>query len=66
LGRIDVPVEVVVGDRDPVKRMYVGPLRLARKDWPVVEIDGAGHIDCILKKPFRDEVARWVRAHAKR
>jgi pimeloyl-ACP methyl ester carboxylesterase len=65
LKGIKVPVEVIVGERDPVKRMYVEPLRRARKDWPVVEIDGAGHIDCLLKRQFRDEVARWVRGHGK-
>ena len=64
LTKIDVPVEVIVGDRDPVKRLYVEPLQRVRKDWPVVEIEDAGHITCLLKERFRDEVAGWVRKHA--
>ena len=32
---IKVPAEVIVGDRDPVKRMYVEPLERIRPDWPV-------------------------------
>lgn len=61
LKKVEVPVKVIVGGRDPVKRMYVVPLQGVRKDWPVAEIDGAGHISCVLKKEFRDEIASWVR-----
>jgi pimeloyl-ACP methyl ester carboxylesterase len=61
LSKIDVPVEILIGDRDPVKPLYVAPLRLVRKDWPVVEVPDAGHIDCIVKKEFREGIARWVR-----
>ena len=57
---IKAPVEVVIGDRDPVKRLYVAPLQPVRKDWPVVEIKDAGHMDCIMKKEFRDAVTDWV------
>ena len=63
--KVDVPVEVIVGDRDPVKRLYVEPLQRVRKDWPVVEIADAGHITCVLKKDFREEVVRWVKANSK-
>jgi pimeloyl-ACP methyl ester carboxylesterase len=66
LKGIKVPVEVLVGDRDPVKRMYVAPLRQVRTDWPVVEIEDAGHINCIAKKSFREEVAGWVRKNSKK
>ena len=65
LKKIDVPVKVVVGSRDPVKRLYVEPLKAARKDWAVAEIPDAGHIDCAAKKQFRDEVAEWVRKNTK-
>lgn len=57
---IKAPVEVVIGDRDPVKRLYVAPLQPVRKDWPVVEIKDAGHMDCIMKKEFRDAVTEWI------
>ena len=66
LKRIRVPAEILVGDRDPVKPLYVVPLRPVRKDWPIVEIEGAGHINCIVKKSFRDEIAAWVRKHRDR
>lgn len=65
LKKIALPVEVLVGDRDPVKQLYVMPLRRGRPDWPVIEIAGAGHINCILKLQFRDEIATWIRRQSK-
>jgi pimeloyl-ACP methyl ester carboxylesterase len=61
LKSIKVPVEIVIGDRDPVRPLYVLPLQQVRKDWPVVEIRDAGHINCIIKQQFRQEIAAWVR-----
>jgi pimeloyl-ACP methyl ester carboxylesterase len=66
LKKIDVRVEILVGDRDPVKGLYVAPLRLKRRDWPVIEIEDAGHINCIIKKPFRQELVGWVRRQSGR
>jgi pimeloyl-ACP methyl ester carboxylesterase len=60
LKAIRVPVIVLVGDRDPVKRLYVAPLQAARPDWPVVEIEDAGHLNCIVKKEFATEIAQWL------
>jgi pimeloyl-ACP methyl ester carboxylesterase len=57
---IKVPVEVVAGDRDPVRRLYVEPLRTIRPDWPLVLIPDAGHITCVAKPQFRDAVAAWL------
>lgn len=65
LKKINVPVKVLVGDRDPVKKMYVMPLQEVRKDWPVVEIKDAGHINCIMKEQFREEIAAWLRKNAR-
>jgi pimeloyl-ACP methyl ester carboxylesterase len=62
---IKVPVKIIVGDRDPVKRLYIVPLQAARSDWPVAEIPDSGHINCILKSQFRDEIAIWVRRNSK-
>jgi pimeloyl-ACP methyl ester carboxylesterase len=59
--KIDVPVTIIVGDRDPVRRLYVEPLRKVRPDWPVIEIANSGHLDCIVKKQFRDEVVGWIK-----
>jgi pimeloyl-ACP methyl ester carboxylesterase len=63
LKKIKVPVEVIVGDHDPVKQLYVIAVRRGRPDWPVVEIAGAGHMNCIVKPEFRTEIAAWVRKH---
>jgi pimeloyl-ACP methyl ester carboxylesterase len=66
LKKIQVPVKMIVGDRDPVKKLYVVPAQEVRKDWPVAEIAGAGHINCIMKPEFRDEIAQWIRKQTKR
>jgi pimeloyl-ACP methyl ester carboxylesterase len=65
LKKISVPVKVLVGDRDPVKQLYVTPLTKVRADWPVVEIADSSHFDCIAKPQFRDEIAAWVRKNSK-
>jgi pimeloyl-ACP methyl ester carboxylesterase len=65
LKKIDVPVEILVGDRDPCKRLYVTPLRRVRNDWPVVEIKDAGHIECVTKKQFREDLVTWIRRQTK-
>src|SRR5260221_4161393 len=63
---IKLPVEVVAGDRDPVKRLYVDPLMTIRPDWPLVVIPDAGHITCVAKPQFRDAVAAWLERMAPR
>jgi pimeloyl-ACP methyl ester carboxylesterase len=50
---VRVPVTIIVGDRDPCRRMYVEPLRQIRPDWPEHVIEGAGHITCIIKPEFK-------------
>jgi hypothetical protein len=42
----------------------VAPLEQVRKDWPVVEIKDAGHITCILKPAFREEIAAWLKKNS--
>ena len=61
LKEIKTPVAVIVADEDPVRRLYVEPLKKVRSDWPVVEITGAGHFTCVFKPTFIDEVARAVK-----
>jgi len=63
---IHVPVEVIVGDRDPIRRLYVTPLEPVRRDWPIVAIPDAGHITCILKPQFKAEIKKWLDGHAGR
>jgi hypothetical protein len=43
--------------------LYVAPLEKVRKDWPVIEITGAGHITCILKAQFKDAIVAWLGAN---
>jgi len=63
LKAIRVPVLILVGDRDPMRRMYVVPLQAVRNDWQVIEIQGAGHLTCIVKKQFIDELEKWLDAN---
>jgi pimeloyl-ACP methyl ester carboxylesterase len=65
LTKIKAPVKVIVGDRDPVKRLYVAPLAEAGIDWPVVEIEGAGHLNCVAKPQFREELASWIKKQSR-
>jgi len=66
LKRIRIPVVVIVGDRDPVKRLYVAPLQPVRKDWTVIEIKDAGHLNCVVKPQFKEEIAEWLNKQARR
>jgi hypothetical protein len=50
----------LVGDRDPMRRLYVEPLQKVRNDWQVIEIQHAGHLNCIVKKKFIDEIEKWL------
>ena len=63
---IRVPVEIIIGDRDPVRRLYVAPLESVRPDWPIVEIPDAGHITCIMNPQFKAEIKKWLDGHAGR
>ena len=60
LKAIKTPVIILIGDRDPVKKLFVAPLEEVRKDWPVIEIEDAGHLNCVMKKEFAEEIVRWV------
>ena len=66
LKAIKTPMIVLIGDRDPVKQMYVAPLQAVRKDWTVVEIPNAGHLICIFKKEFTEELVKWVEKNGKK
>jgi hypothetical protein len=57
---VTVPVKIFVGDRDPCRRMYVEPLEKIRADWKVEVIDGAGHLNCIVKEQFKEGVVKWI------
>jgi len=61
LKKIDVPTEVIVGDKDPIKKLFVVPLEGVRKEWPVVEIRDAGHLTCPFKDQFREAIEAWLK-----
>jgi pimeloyl-ACP methyl ester carboxylesterase len=57
-----VPVRVLVGADDRlIKKLYLQPLQAVRPDWKVVEIEGGGHLNTILKPQFREEIAAWLK-----
>lgn len=53
LKGIKVPVTVVVGTNDPVKTLFVEPLRQARPDWPIVEVRDANHSQVPQRPEFK-------------
>ncbi|MGC4007137.1 MAG: alpha/beta fold hydrolase [Pirellulales bacterium] len=65
LKAIKIPAEIVVGADDALKKIFVEPLTRVRKDWPLVEIPGAGHITCVAKPEFKEELLRWTAARTK-
>jgi pimeloyl-ACP methyl ester carboxylesterase len=61
---VNVPVTIVVGDRDPCRRMYVEPLRRIRPDWPERVIAGAGHLNCVAKADFKTQLKAALDLHS--
>jgi len=63
---IQVPVTILVGNQDDlINKLYVAPLKPVRPDWPVIEINGANHINCIFKPQFREAIAAWLKKNTK-
>jgi pimeloyl-ACP methyl ester carboxylesterase len=61
---IHVPVTILIGDKDELKKPYVEPLKSIRNDWPVVEIKDANHLTCPGKPQFKEEVQKWLAKQA--
>ena len=53
---LKMPIQVVVGDRDPCRRMYVEPLLEIRPDIQEHVIPNAGHLLCVMKPEFKTEL----------
>lgn len=53
---VRVPVSIIVGERDPCRRLYVEPLLRVRPDWPEHVIQNAGHINCVAKPDFKTQL----------
>jgi len=61
---VKAPVSLAAGDHDPCRKLYIEPLVKVRPDWPLTLIEGAGHLTCVAKEPFRDAVKAAVDAHS--
>jgi pimeloyl-ACP methyl ester carboxylesterase len=57
---LKMPAAVVVGEKDPVEKLYVEPLKQIRPDWPVTFVPKAGHILCVMKPEFKEDVVKIV------
>jgi pimeloyl-ACP methyl ester carboxylesterase len=66
LKAIEPPVEMLVGDKDICKALYVDPAHKVRADWPVVEIKGADHLSCIIMPQYKEELKKWIDKQAKK
>jgi pimeloyl-ACP methyl ester carboxylesterase len=55
---VRVPVTIIVGDRDLCRKLYVDPLRPIRPVCPQKIISGAGHLNCIFKPDFKEELEK--------
>jgi hypothetical protein len=49
-------VTIIVGERDPCRRLYVEPLLQVRPDWPEHFIEDAGHLNCLTKADFKTQI----------
>lgn len=57
---LKMPTAIIVGEHDPVDRLYVSPLSQIRPGWPITKIAGAGHLTCVVKPDFRDAVVKAI------
>jgi hypothetical protein len=55
-----MPAAIIIGEKDPVKKLYVEPLETIRPDWPVTVVPGAGHIICVVKPEFKDALVKTL------
>lgn len=61
---VKVPVALAAGDHDPCRKLYIEPLLKVRPDWTLTLIEGAGHLTCVAKEPFKDAVKAALDAHS--
>lgn len=63
---IQIPVAVLVGDRDPCRWLYVTSLTQVRRDWNVTVIDRSDHLSCVIMPQFKEELKKRLDQEAKR
>jgi hypothetical protein len=54
-----------VGEKDPVRPLYVVPLQGIRSDWPVQIVPDAGHLNCIIRPQFKEDIQKWLEEQTK-
>jgi pimeloyl-ACP methyl ester carboxylesterase len=59
---VRVPVTLLAGERDPCRRLYIEPLRRVRPDWLDHVIAGAGHLNCLMKAEFKEQLLAALQA----
>ena len=60
---IHVPAVIIVGERDPVRELYVAPLERIRPDWPIKIVPDAVHLNCFFKPQFKEDLRTWLDQH---
>lgn len=60
LQAIKTPMVVIVGSKDDLLPRRVAPMREARPDIEVVEIDGANHLTCIFRPEFAKAISDFL------
>jgi alpha-beta hydrolase superfamily lysophospholipase len=55
---VNIPVAMIVGDRDPAREWYVEPAHRVRPDWPIHLIADANHLNCPGKREFKAVLKR--------
>lgn len=64
---IRIPVIILVGECDEVvKKRYIEPLRIVRRDWRVINIRRADHLNCPAKPQSKEEIAKWLAKQVQR
>lgn len=57
---IKVPMQVLIGEDDPIRRRWVEPMRQIRPDVPVVVVPRAVHVNCIVKPEFKSAIVDFI------
>ena len=58
-----VPIEIIVGDHDPARRLAVEPLLLLRPDLTERVIADANHLSCVIMPQFKAEIVSALTRH---
>lgn len=53
---LKMPIQVVVGEEDPCRKMYVAPLLALRPEIPEYVVPKAGHLLCVVKPEFKADL----------